>query len=185
MEQIKSILRAILSHIKAWWYNPSVVALYGKIEPFMPYLAAFIATVFILLGFGGCSSVKYVPMQSETKVVVRDSIVRVVDTVKVEVPVEVVKEIVPQDTVSVLKTSLAESEAKIEKGQLHHNLKQSGTVKVRIDTCYITKIEERVVYQDRPVEVVKEVRYIPKWAWFCLIFTLCWFVWKVARFLKA
>lgn len=172
MEKLKMILRRFKSLLGAWWYNPSVVALYGKIEPFMPYLAAVIATLFILLGISGCSTVKYVPMQTETKVVVRDSIIHIVDTVTVEVPKEVIKEIVPQDTVSVLKTSLAKSEAKIEKGQLHHSLEQSGTVKTRIDTCYITKIEEKIVYQDRPVEVVKEVKHIPTFFWWSLIFNI-------------
>ena len=124
---------------------------------------------FILVVIIGCGSVKNIPINTNTQVIVRDSIVRIKDTVSVEVPKEIVKEIVPQDTISVLKTSLAISIAKVENGKLNHELQQQGTVKVRIDTCYVTKIEEKITYQEVPVEVIKEVKHIPNWVKYSLL----------------
>lgn len=120
----------------------------------------------------GCSTVKYVPIQTEEKVIVKDSLIYVRDTVTVEIPKEVIKEIVPADTTSILKTSLAMSEARLEEGRLYHSLEQSGAVKTVVDTCYVTRIEEKVVYQDRPVEVPTPVKYIPSFYNFCL----WWFI---------
>ena len=138
-------------------------------------IAALLAALFILLGIGGCSSLKYVAMQTEERVEIRDSLIYIRDTVTVEIPKEIVKEIVPADTISILKTSVAISEARLEGGHLHHTLEQSGTVKTRIDTFYLTKIEEKTVYKDRPVEVEVPVKYVPAFYKFCL----WWFIGSV------
>ena len=111
-------------------------------------------------------------IQTEEKVIVKDSLIYVRDTVTVEIPKEVVKEIVPADTTSILNTSVAMSEARLEKGQLYHSLEQSGAVKTVVDTCYVTRIEEKVIYQDRPIEVPKEVKHIPTFFWWSLIFNI-------------
>lgn len=137
----------------------------------MKHLKKIILTVFVFL-LASCANVRYVPIETETKIVQKDSIVYVRDTVSVEVPREVIKEIVPQDTTSILKTSVATSEARLEKGQLYHSLEQKGNLKVKIDTCYITQIEEKIVYKDRPVEVEVPVKYVPSFYNFCL----WWFI---------
>jgi hypothetical protein len=151
------------------WYNLSSKTLKPEIGPFLLQIGGVLAALFVLLGIGGCSTIKYVPIETETKIEIRDSVVYVRDTVTVEIPKEVVKEIVPQDTISILKTSVAKSEARVERGQLYHNLEQRGTIKTRVDTFYVTQIEERIVYQDRPIEVVKEVKHIPTFFWWSLI----------------
>ena len=104
--------------------------------------------------------VREIPIETIEKIVVRDSIIYVSDTVTVPVPYEVIKEIVPQDTVSILNTKLATSEAKIEKGMLHHKLEQKGAVKTVIDTFYVTQIKEveKLVEVPVQVEVVKYKR---------------------------
>lgn len=138
-------------------------------------ITVFLDLVFLLvisLGLVGCSTIKYVPIDTNTQVIVKDSIIHVRDTIRVEVPVEVVKEIVPQDTISVLRTSLAESTAKVINGELNHSLKQQGTVNARIDTCYVTKIEEKISYQEIPVEVIKEVKHIPDWVGYSLLMNI-------------
>ena len=172
MEKLKSILRQFLAYLKAWWYNVSSQPIEAKFGALMFHIGAIIAALLILLGLSGCSTVKYVPIQTEEKVIVKDSLIYVRDTVTVEVPKEVVKEIVPADTTSILKTSVAKSEARLEKGQLYHSLEQSGAVKTVVDTCYVTRIEEKVVYQDRPIEVPKEVKHIPTFFWWSLIFNI-------------
>ena len=172
MEKLKSILRPFLSTLTAWWHNLSSWTYNAILCPFMCEIAALLAALFILLGICGCSTVKYVPIQTEERVEVRDSLIYIRDTVTVEIPKEIVKEIVPSDTISILKTSVATSEARLEQGHLHHTLEQSGTIKTRLDTFYITRVEEKVVYQDRPVEVQKEIKHIPSWCWWSLIFNI-------------
>ena len=175
MEKLKLILRPFLDTLTAWWYNLSSWRYNAILGPFMCEIAALLAALFILLGIGGCSSVKYLPMQTEERVEVRDSLIYIRDTITVEIPKEIVKEIVPADTTSILKTSVAISEARLEGGHLHHTLEQSGTVKTRIDTFYLTKIEEKTVYKDRPVEVEVPVKYVPAFYKFCL----WWFIGSV------
>ena len=176
MEKLKLILRPFLDTLTAWWYNLSSWTYNAILCPFMCEIAAFLAALFILLGIGGCSTVKCVkcvPMQTEERVEVRDSLIYIRDTVTVEIPKEIVKEIVPADTTSILKTSVAISEARLEQGHLHHTLEQSGTVKAKIDTFYTTKIVEKAVYKDRPVEVKVPVKYVPSFYKFCLWWFIC------------
>ena len=120
----------------------------------------------------GCSTVKYVPIQGETVVEYRDTTIYINDTVTIPVPVEVVKEVVPADTVSVLQTSVAVSEAKIKKGMLHHSLEQRGTVKTRIDTVVTIQYVDKYIYEEVPVEVEVEKRYVPEWCWWSLIINI-------------
>lgn len=150
-------------------YYTNIHICFNKNKYFMKYFTLFLT---ITLLFVSCSTIKYVPIESETITIQRDSVVYVRDTVTVEVPKEVIKEIVPQDTTSILKTSVATSEARLEKGQLYHSLEQKGNLKVKIDTCYITQIEEKIVYKDRPVEVEVPVKYVPSFYNFCL----WWFI---------
>lgn len=116
-----------------------------------------------------CSVVKEIPVQTIEKIEYRDSLVFIKDTVEVPVPYEVVKEILPKDTTSILRTSVAMSEAKINKGMLHHRLEQNGVVKAQIDTFYLTKTVEKIKEVEVPVEVIKEVKHIPNWCWYSLI----------------
>lgn len=175
MEKLKLILRPFLGTLTAWWYNLSSWTYNAIVGHFLWQIAAFLAALFILLGIGGCSSLKYVPINTEEKTIVKDSLIYIRDTVTVEIPKEIVKEIVPADTTSILKTSVAISEARLEQGHLHHTLEQSGTLKTRIDTFYTTKIVEKAVYKDRPVEVEVPVKYVPSFYKFCL----WWFIGSV------
>lgn len=172
MKKLKSILRPFLDTLNAWWYNLSSLAYNSILGHFLWQIAALLAALFIMLGIGGCSSLKYVPINTVEKTIVKDSLIYIKDTVTVEIPKEIVKEIVPADTTSILKTSVAVSEARLERGQLHHTLEQSGTLKTRIDTFYLTKIKEKTVYKDRPVEVEVPVKYVPSFYKFCL----WWFI---------
>lgn len=129
----------------------------------------------ILLIFGlvvGCGAVKEIPVSTVEKIVVRDSIIYVCDSIEVPVPYEVIKEIVPQDTISVLKTSVASSVAKVEKGTLTHSLEQKGSVPARIDTFYVTQIKEVEKMVEVPVEVKVETKVVPVWSWWCLIYAI-------------
>lgn len=129
----------------------------------------------ILLIFGlviGCSTTKQIPVQTVEKVVVKDSVVYIKDCILVEVPVEKIVQVLPADTTSQIATSLAFSEAKIEKGILTHSLEQKGQIKAKIDTFYVTQIKEVEKYVDVPIEVIVEKKYTPSWVWWSLIFNI-------------
>lgn len=110
----------------------------------------------LLLIFGlvlGCGSIKEIPVINTEKIVYRDTTIYIRDSVFIEVPKEVIKEIVPEDTTSILRTSVALSEAKIEKGMLHHRLEQKGQVKAQIDTVVTVQYVDRIIEKEVPIEV--------------------------------
>ena len=129
----------------------------------------------ILLIFGlviGCSTTKQIPVQTVEKVVVKDSVVFIRDSVLVEVPVEKIVQVLPADTTSQIATSLAFSEAKITSGILTHSLEQKGQIRARIDTFYVTQIKEVEKYVDVPIEV-EVVKYKRDTIfWFSIIFNV-------------
>lgn len=150
-----------------------------RVGDYITFILPWILAIGLMVG---CSTVKYVPVKGETIIEYRDTTVYVKDTVTVEVPREVVKEIVPKDTVSVLKTSVALSEAKIEKGMLHHKLEQKGTVKTKIDTVIKVQYVNQYIDKEIPVEVQVEKKYIPQWCWISLILNVIIGVWFAAKF---
>lgn len=174
MEKLKLILRPFLDTLTAWWYNLSSWTYNAILCPFMCEITAFLAALFILLGIGGCYSVKYVPIQTEERVEVRDSLIYIRDTVEIPIERQVIKEVMPLVDTSYLSTDLAHSTAYLDtlERKIHHTLEQSGTVKAKIDTFYTTKIVEKAVYKDRPVEVEVPVKYVPSFYKFCL----WWFI---------
>lgn len=147
-------------------------------------LVLFIAILCLV----GCASIKEIPVQTIEKVEYRDSIVYVKDTITIPIPVEKIVQVVPQDTTSQISTSLAFSEAKIEEGRLTHTLEQKGQIKAKIDTFYITQIKEVEKMVEVPIEVVKEVKHIPEWCWWSLIFNvivLCFIAFRIYLKLSA
>lgn len=125
-----------------------------------------------------CGSVKQIPVQTVEKVVYRDSLIYVQDTIKVEIPKETVKEVIPYIDTSFLKTSLAESVAYLDtvERKLHHTLTQKGEVKIKYDTIVKVQYVDRIIKQDVPVqvEVIKYKRdalfwCLLGWAVFCVI----------------
>lgn len=132
----------------------------------------------------GCGQIKYVPVQTEEKIIIKDSIIKVIDTVTVEVPKEVVKEVIPQIDTSILETSVAKSVAFLDttKRKIHHTLEQKGKIKTIIDTCYITQTVEKIVYKDRPVQV--EVPKRDNIFWFSIIFNIIILLVAIMRLFK-
>ena len=129
----------------------------------------------ILLIFGlvlGCGSIKEIPVINTEKIVYRDSTIYIRDSVFIEVPKEVIREIVPEDTTSILRASVALSEAKIEKGMLHHRLEQKGQVKAQIDTVVTVQYVDRIIEKEVPIEV-EVVKYKRDTIfWFSIIFNV-------------
>ena len=147
-------------------------------------LVLFIAILCLV----GCASIKEIPVQTIEKIEYRDSLVYIKDTITIPIPVEKIVQVVPQDTTSQISTSLAFSEAKVEKGILTHTLEQKGQIKTKIDTFYITQIQEVEKMVEVPIEVVKEVKHIPNWCWWSLIFNvivLCFIAFRIYLKLSA
>ena len=177
MKNVKTILRRFKTRSLSWWYNISTDMRKCQIGAFLCHLALYFYLLLIAVGLIGCCNTKnipiqYVPIENDYRVIVRDSIVRIHDTVEINVPLEIINQTVPHDTMSILSTSLATSTAKIDNGKLQHSLIQSGTVEIRIDTCYVTKIEEKVNFKEIPIEITKEVKYIPKWINYSVLLNL-------------
>ena len=117
-----------------------------------------------------CGTTKYTPVQTIERIEYRDSIVYVNDTITIEVPKEKVVYVRPADTLSQISTSLAFSEAKVEKGVLTHTLEQKGQIKAKIDTFFMVKYIDRIVEKEVPVEVEIEKPYIPIFFWIVAIY---------------
>lgn len=125
-----------------------------------------------------CSTVKEVPVQTVEKIIYRDSLIYVHDSIKIEIPHEVVIKTVLEVDTSYLKTTLAESIAYLDttKRQIHHTLTQKGDIKVVYDTIIKTQNIDRFIEKDVPVkvEVVKYKRdalfwVLVGWALLCII----------------
>jgi hypothetical protein len=129
-----------------------------------------IALVAILMV--GCGTIKEIPVQTIEKIEYRDSLIYVKEIVEVEVPKEVIKYIGPADTTSTLTTSLAHSEAKIDKGILTHTLEQKGSVKAQIDTFFVVEYVDRIVEREVPIPVEVEKEVIPNWMWWAFIYAI-------------
>lgn len=142
----------------------------------LQFIFAMIMITVICFSFVGCGSIKEVPVHTVEKVVYKDTTIHIKDTVKIEVPKEVVRNVVPQDTTSILRTSVALSTAKIEKGMLHHKLSQIGQVKAQIDTVVTVQYVDRIMEKEVPIKVEVEKKHIPNWAWISLIINIVIFL---------
>lgn len=132
----------------------------------------FIVLISILMV--NCSRVEYIPIQSENKTQIRDSIVFIIDTINVPLPtVEYVK-ILPEIDTSELESTVAYSKAYYDttSNKIHHTLKNKPYIHVRIDTFFLTKTVE--VFKEKPIikEVEVKVKYVPDIYKYCLWFTI-------------
>ena len=142
-----------------------------------------------LLSLVGCSTVKYVPISDSENIHKVDStIIQYRDTtIFVEVPVEVVKEVVPQLDTLYMETSLSHSTSYLDtttrtlKGELKNKIEP-------IEKIVYLPSKEHIVYRDSiitkevPVEVQVEKKYIPQWVWYSVIFNvivLCYIGFKI------
>lgn len=134
------------------WYQYNKEEMKKIITIFIP---ALIILAIGLLMMTSCAGIKEIPVQTVEKVVYRDSLIYIKDTLRVEVPKEVVKEVIPQIDTSYLKTSLAESVAYLDttERKLHHTLTQKGEVKIKYDTIVKVQYVDRIVEKEVPVEV--------------------------------
>ncbi len=129
----------------------------------------------------GCRSIQYVPIK-ET-VIEKDTFIKI-DSIIIELPYEVINNNIPYNQKSVLETSLAKSTAYLDStdNQLKHSLENKPQAKLDPDTVFKFKIKE--VYKEIPVEVIKEVPYIPNWAWITMCLGVILAILKIKSIFK-
>ena len=118
--------------------------------------------------FSACSpKIVYVPTNTDTHIEYRDSVIYKVDTLRIPVPVETIKEVVPPMDTLKMETSVAEAKAWIDtvtitlKGEMNNKKTELSQPQV--------VYKEKTVYRDSlitkevsvPVEVEKKVPFVP------------------------
>ena len=127
-----------------------------------------LSLVLIAFVFGACSpKIVYVPTNTDTHIEYRDSVIYKVDTLRIPVPVEMVKEVVPPMDTLKMETSVAEARAWVDSTTitLKGEMKNKKTELSQPQVIY----KERLVYRDTvitkevsvPVEVEKKVPFVP------------------------
>ena len=136
-----------------------------------------LSLVLIAFVFGACSpKIVYVPTNTDTHIEYRDSVIYKVDTLKIPVPVETIKEVVRQMGVLEMETSVAEARAWVDSTTktLKGEMKNKKTELSQPQVVY----KEKIVYRDSlitkeipvPVEVEKKVPFVPFfWKFFSVI----------------
>lgn len=96
-----------------------------------------------------------------TRVEVRERIVKVRDTVVVELPAERV-EIITPDTTSTVETSLATSTATVSGGVLTHSIENKQTT-IRKPTEVRVEVRDSIIYRDKQTTKIVEVERELTW----------------------
>lgn len=125
--------------------------------------------LFLILGIlASCSpKVIYVPTNTDTHIEYRDSVIYKVDTLRIPVPVETVKEVVPPRDTLKMATSVAEARAWVDTttNTLKGEMKNKKTALSQTQVVYKEKIQYRdtVITKEVPVpvEVEKIVKVVP------------------------
>lgn len=129
-------------------------------------LATLLATLLATFGCCPCRHLTTATADS-TRVEVRERIVKVRDTVVVELPAERV-EIITPDTTSTVQTSIATSTATVSDGVLTHSI-ENKTGSIRKPTEVRVEVRDSIIYRDRKTTKVVEVeRELTAWQRFRL-----------------
>ena len=139
-----------------------------KIRQFKMKIKPFIIPLLIAVIFAACSpKIIYTPVKDSISVERRDSVIYRVDTLRIPVPVETVKEVVPPMDTLKMETSVAEAKvwADTSTKTLKGEMRNKKTELSQPQVIY----KEKKVYRDSlitkeipvPVEVEKKVPYVP------------------------
>lgn len=136
-------------------------------------ITGFILILLLLSIISSCTVTKYVPTEAVHKIEYRDSIIRIVDTVRVEIPKEKVVEVLPEIDTSYLEIKTARSTAFLDRSSktIRHTLEsKQNSLKAAIDTVVV--IQTKTEYVEKPVIETVEVEklYIPTWAWIVMCY---------------
>lgn len=149
-----------------------------------------------LLLIVGCGPVKMVTESQRDSVIVHvvDSVILRDTVIMVEVPQESDKAQMAGTDTSYLQTSLAESWAYVDDGQLYHSLRNKSEMLLPVKVQYIdrARIEkyEQIAWRHM-VETVEVEKELSKWQNFImtlgyglLIVAAGWLVWKLSKVIR-
>lgn len=102
----------------------------------------------VLKGFRGHSG----SAKDSTRVEIHTAVIERIDTIFIRVPYEVVRN-VTLDTLSVIETSVATSEALVTGGTLHHSLMTNYEKELPVPVKVKTEVRDSIIYRDREVKV--------------------------------
>ena len=102
----------------------------------------------VLKGFRGPSA----NAKDSTRVEIHTAYIERVDTIFVRIPYEVVRN-VTLDTLSVIETSVAKSEALVSSGRLFHSLETNYEKELPVPVTVKTEVRDSIIYRDREVKV--------------------------------
>lgn len=126
----------------------------------------YTSAILAILLIQACSVIRPVPVETNTVVERRDSIIYKTDTLRIEVPHEVVKEVVPDVDSLFMETSVAwsrswlDQQTKTLRGEMRN--KKTSLSKEQIVGKEVIHYRDSIVYKEVPVEVEKEVKYVPR-----------------------
>ena len=106
----------------------------------------------VLKGFRGPSA----NAKDSTRVEIHTAYIERVDTIFVRIPYEIVRN-VTLDTLSVIETSVAKSEALVTAGTLHHSMITKYEEPLPVPVTIKTEVRDSIIYRDREVKVEVEV----------------------------
>lgn len=162
----------------------------------MNRVAAILYIVFISLALSSCGVGKHAPVTSvkdSVVVHVRDSVIFRDSVILVPLPVESSTDRLPDTDTSTLKTSLAESEAWVSSGKLHHTLRNrrdSVRIPVKLPEHFhsVEAVKQQAEVIHHTVTVEKELSWWQRFrmdmgtlAIVAMLIVLA--VWAVKRFL--
>ena len=129
--------------------------------------------IFILLFIVcSCGPVRYIPIEKNETINIRDSVVLRDSTVITYLQKEKIKEIVPELDTLVMNTKYAKSISYLDTttNTLQGTLEQLDSVPVKTKIVFKDRIitQEKIVEKEIPVEIVREKKVTPKWIWWSL-----------------
>ena len=129
--------------------------------------------IFILLFIVcSCGPVRYIPIEKNETINIRDSVVLRDSTVITYLQKEKIKEIVPELDTLIMNTKYAKSISYLDTttNTLQGTLEQLDSVPVKTKIVFKDRIitQEKIVEKEIPVEVVREKKVTPKWIWWSL-----------------
>lgn len=140
-----------------------------------------------------CSTIRYVPVEAKTDSIYVEKIIERLDTILVEIPVEVKNNATLADS-SHLETSVAISDAWVDSlSILHHTLQNKAENALKKEVPRKDKVIEKTVYKEVPViqEVEVPVKYVPDYYkkvsiafWVLLVTFLLYFGGKIYKFIR-
>lgn len=125
-----------------------------------------------------CGTIKQVPVNHYIKDTVS---IHMTDTLILVNNVEKLVQYCPPDSISVIETSQAKSEARLESGHLKHSLENKP---VEVQTKVVYRDRVRTEYQDKIVEVEKEVIKIPDFFYYSIGINILLLFLLIIKFLK-